>query len=76
MKAVIGYGECGPRVVQDLTGGAGVLTDDLPHALEAAVKLAEPGDVVLLSPTTSSYDQYSCFEERGEHFKSLVNDLK
>ena len=76
VKAVIGYGECGPRVVKDLTEGEGILTDDLPHALEEAVKIAAPGDVVLLSPTTSSYDQYTCFEERGEHFKSLVNDLK
>ena len=76
VKAVIGYGECGPRVVKDLTEGEGILTDDLPHALEEAVKIAAPVDVVLLSPTTSSYDQYTCFEERGEHFKSLVNDLK
>lgn len=76
VKAVIGYGECGPRIVKDLTEGAGILTEDLPHALEEAVKIAAPGDVVLLSPTTSSYDQYTCFEERGEHFKSLVNDLK
>ncbi len=75
VKRVIGYGECGPRIVKDLTDGAGVLTDDLPHALEEAVKIAAPGDVVLLSPTTSSYDQYTCFEERGEHFKSLVNAL-
>ena len=75
VRQVIGYGECGPRIVKDLTDGAGILTDNLPHALEEAVKLAAPGDVVLLSPTTSSYDQYSCFEERGEHFKSLVNDL-
>ena len=76
VRQVIGYGECGPRIVQDLTGGAGILTDDLPHALAEANKIAQPGDVVLLSPTTSSYDQYSCFEERGEHFKALVNGLK
>jgi UDP-N-acetylmuramoylalanine-D-glutamate ligase len=30
---------------------------------------------VLLSPTTSSFDQYTCFEERGDHFKKLVNEL-
>ena len=75
VKQVIGYGECGPRIVRDLTDGVGVLTDALPQALKEAVKIAEPGDVVLLSPTTSSYDQYSCFEERGEHFKSLVSNL-
>ena len=43
--------------------------------VEEANRIAEPGDVVLLSPTTSSFDQYSCFEERGDHFKTLVNAL-
>ena len=40
-----------------------------------AYKIAEPGDTVLLSPTTSSFDQYSGFEERGDHFKQIVNSL-
>ncbi len=75
MKAVIGYGACGARLIDELTGGAGTLCRDLPEALAAARALATEGDVVLLSPTTSSFDQYSCFEERGEHFKQLVNAL-
>ncbi|MBQ7687888.1 MAG: UDP-N-acetylmuramoyl-L-alanine--D-glutamate ligase [Clostridia bacterium] len=75
IKQVIGYGACGPRLIEELTGGKGLLTPDLPAALDEAVKCACPGDVVLLSPTTSSFDQYSCFEERGDHFKSLVNNL-
>ncbi|MBR3766987.1 MAG: UDP-N-acetylmuramoyl-L-alanine--D-glutamate ligase [Clostridia bacterium] len=75
VKKVIGYGECGKRLIDELTGGAGLLVDALPEALNEAMNIAVSGDVVLLSPTTSSYDQYTCFEERGEHFKSLVNSL-
>ncbi|MCH5197462.1 MAG: UDP-N-acetylmuramoyl-L-alanine--D-glutamate ligase [Oscillospiraceae bacterium] len=75
VKQVIGFGACGKRLIEELTGGTGILTENLPEALAQAEKLAKSGDTVLLSPTTSSFDQYSCFEERGEHFKELVNSL-
>lgn len=75
VKKVIAYGECGERIFRELTDGEGILVNDLKEALNEAAKIAVSGDVVLLSPTTSSYDQYTCFEERGEHFKQLVNSL-
>ncbi len=75
VKKVIAYGECGERIFRELTENDGILVKDLNEALSEAVKIATSGDVILLSPTTSSYDQYTCFEERGEHFKQLVNSL-
>lgn len=75
VKKVIGFGACGPRLVADTVGDDGIVVTTLDEAVAEAVKVAEPGDTVLLSPTTSSFDQYTCFEERGDHFKKLVNSL-
>ncbi len=75
VKKVIGFGACGPRLVKDLVGDDGIVVNNLDEAVAEANKIAESGDIVLLSPTTSSFDQYSCFEERGEHFKKIVKAL-
>jgi len=45
---------------------------DLAEAVERAGRIAAPGATVLLSPGCASFDQYSGFEARGDHFRSLV----
>lgn len=75
VKKVIGFGACGPRLVHDLVGEDGIVVTTLDEAVAEANKIAVSGDTVLLSPTTSSFDQYSCFEERGDHFKKIVKAL-
>lgn len=47
----------------------------LAEGVQIASRLAEPGDVVLLSPACASWDMFRDYEERGECFKKLVNQL-
>ncbi len=48
---------------------------DLADCVKQSAAIAKEGDIVLLSPACASWDMYTCFEQRGEHFKTLVNDL-
>lgn len=50
-----------------------VSTNQLVQALEIARQTAEAGDVVLLSPGGTSFDEFGDFEERGEFFREWVN---
>ena len=49
---------------------------DMEECVRAGFKLASPGDTVLLSPACASWDMYTCFEQRGEHFKNCVRELE
>ena len=74
VKQIIGFGASGKRIASDLWQEP-IIVSDLVQAVNEAKKIAQSGDIVLLSPTTSSFDQYSGYEERGRHFKSIVNAL-
>ena len=58
---------CGIRILH-----AGTYEDAVNMARDSAV----PGDVVLLSPASTSFDMFKNFEERGKTFKKLVHSLK
>jgi UDP-N-acetylmuramoylalanine--D-glutamate ligase len=51
------------------------MVEDLGAAVEAARRVAPKGGVVLLAPGCASFDQYSGFEARGDHFRRLVQLL-
>ena len=73
-KGVYLIGEAAPELEAAL-GPTGVPISDVGHldrAVSRARATAVPGDVVLLSPACASYDQYRDFEERGDHFRALV----
>jgi UDP-N-acetylmuramoylalanine--D-glutamate ligase len=49
--------------------------DRLSDAIQVAVEIVEPGDVVLLSPGGTSFDEFHDFAERGAFFREWVNNL-
>ena len=69
-------GEASRELTRDLDGTVPLHpVGDLERAVRTAAAAARPGQVVLLSPACASYDQYRDFEERGEHFRQLVQGL-
>jgi len=48
---------------------------DMAEAVQVAAHVAQKGDAVVLSPGTSSFDMYSGYAERGEHFRRAVLSL-
>jgi UDP-N-acetylmuramoylalanine--D-glutamate ligase len=75
--AVYLIGEAAPELEAALAeaGPAPLRCGDLERAVRAAREAARPGQTVLLSPACASYDQYVNFEQRGEHFRSLVTGV-
>jgi UDP-N-acetylmuramoylalanine--D-glutamate ligase len=50
--------------------------ETLARAVTMAAAAARPGELVLLAPACSSYDQFENYEQRGRVFKQLVKELQ
>lgn len=79
-RHIVAFGRDGDIVVNAVKKFAGsteriTRVQTLDEAVNAAAKIAQPGDVVLLSPGGTSYDAYTDFVARGEHFRQLVMAL-
>jgi UDP-N-acetylmuramoylalanine--D-glutamate ligase len=73
VKGAYLIGEAAEQLETDLEGWTPLTrSGDLATAVAQARGKANPGDVILLSPATASYDQYEDFEKRGEHFRELA----
>ena len=77
-KAVLCIGTIGPKIAQMMgqaeipTAAAVYQCGDLATAMKLARQIAAPGDIVLLSTGSASYDQFVNFEARGEAFTRLA----
>ena len=76
VKKVILLGEDAPVIAAVLSPETPVHhVKSLEEAVMVAASIAEPGDVVLLSPACASFDMFKNFEVRGDCFIKAVNDL-
>ena len=78
VKYMMLLGKTAPKIkkqAEELGFANCIMCKDMEECVNEAYKLAEKGDTVLLSPACASWDMYTCFEQRGEHFKNCVYRL-
>lgn len=76
VRSIVTIGEIGDKLCEqfkDLVPCRRAI--DMAEAVQLAARAASPGDAVVLSPGTSSFDMYSGYAERGEYFRTAVNAL-
>ena len=77
VRAVYTIGSAAAKIESQLRGVVTILScQTLDNAVSAAASAARPGEVVLLAPACSSYDQFEDYEHRGRVFKQLVAERR
>ncbi len=77
VKAVYTIGSAAAKIERQIAGAASVVrAETLENAVKLAAGAASAGDVVLLAPACSSFDQFENYEHRGRVFKDLVAALE
>jgi UDP-N-acetylmuramoylalanine--D-glutamate ligase len=77
IRTAVLIGESAKKLEAALAGRVDVCAAaSLEEAVQRASQLAQPGDVVLLSPACASQDQFCDFQERGERFRAAVTELQ
>jgi UDP-N-acetylmuramoylalanine--D-glutamate ligase len=75
--AVYTIGSAAAKIESQLRGVVSIHScQTLDNAVSAAVSAAHPGEVVLLAPACSSFDQFESYEHRGRVFKQLVAERR
>ena len=76
VKIVYTIGSAAEKIEHQLQGVVKIVSaETMQAAVAEASKTAVAGDVVLLAPACSSFDQFENYEQRGQVFRQLVNDL-
>jgi UDP-N-acetylmuramoylalanine--D-glutamate ligase len=74
VRAVYTIGSAAAKIESQLRGVVSIRScETLSAAVDAAAASARPGEVVLLAPACSSFDQFENYEHRGRVFKDLVS---
>ena len=77
VRAVYTIGSAAAKIESQLRGVVSIHScHTLDNAVTAAASAARPGEVVLLAPACSSYDQFENYEHRGRVFKELVGEKR
>ncbi len=84
VKTLILLGDTAPKIEAAVKGADNydessikiINVTNMEEAVEAAVNNSVEGDIVSLSPASASFGLYKNFEERGNHFKTIVNNLE
>jgi UDP-N-acetylmuramoylalanine--D-glutamate ligase len=77
VRAVYTIGAAAEKIETQLRGVVAMQScGTLAAAVKAAAGAARPGEVVLLAPACSSFDQFENYEERGRVFKELVRERR
>ncbi|HKF48224.1 MAG TPA: UDP-N-acetylmuramoyl-L-alanine--D-glutamate ligase [Terracidiphilus sp.] len=75
VKAVYTIGSAAQKIESHLRGVVTIHScETLERAVHTAAQAAHPGDIVLLAPACSSFDQFESYEHRGRVFKELVHE--
>ena len=76
IKRLVTFGAAGKRFKEEMHIENSIYVENLEAATLEALDHAENGDIILLSPSTSSFDEFSGYEQRGKVFKEIVNNYK
>jgi UDP-N-acetylmuramoylalanine--D-glutamate ligase len=76
VKRVYTIGAAAAKIESQIQGAAEIdHAETLAAAVQKAAATAAPGDIVLLAPACSSFDQFQNYEHRGQSFKESVRSL-
>jgi UDP-N-acetylmuramoylalanine--D-glutamate ligase len=77
VKAVYTIGSAAAKIESQLRGIVALHScETMDKAIAAIAAAAHPGDIVLLAPACSSFDQFESYEHRGRVFKELINEWR
>jgi UDP-N-acetylmuramoylalanine--D-glutamate ligase len=77
VRAIYTIGSAAAKIESQLRGVVSIHScETLDNAVTAAANAARPGEVVLLAPACSSFDQFENYEHRGRVFKDLVTERR